>query len=285
MKRKLCGTRLTVGSQAFQPEDAGSNPVTRSTPKLYLEFCSSGDPRYRTIRNEHYVGNVGSHGQQVHFLIHYKGEMVGIISGGSAVYATGVRDAFFGIAGYGKLTKTKVLNGIVDNTVFRLLLHEKNLASRIVALWREAVAVLWEEMYGAVVYGYETFVIVRGGTAVVDEQRVETTAEQVGQADDRYGALYTADNWVFTGITDGSSKTHRGEGRGLAGGLKAEKKPFIREPVPKKLVFCRWRKGFDKALEFEYISSWRAQTPEEKQRTKDLGKKRKQLNGMYYYWN
>jgi hypothetical protein len=285
MKRTLCGTRLMVGQQVFQPVNAGSNPVTRSTPELYLEYCSMSHPLYKEIRDQHYVGNVGSMGQQVHFLVHYKGDIVGIISGGSAVYAVNIRDVFFGIS---KANREKVINGLVDNTVFRLLVHEKNLASRIVALWREAVAVVWEEMYGAAVYGYETFVIERGGTAVVDERRVETTPEQVGQDKDRHGHLYLADNWTLVGISDGSSKTHRGKGRGgLTGGQKEgeEKTPFIREAVPKKLVFCKWRKGFDKPVEFKYISSWRSKTPEEKQLQKDLAKKRRQLNGMCYYWN
>jgi hypothetical protein len=53
-------------------------------PDFLLEFCSREDPRYKTIRDEHYVKNKGAHGQQVHFLVWYKRTLVGIISGGAA---------------------------------------------------------------------------------------------------------------------------------------------------------------------------------------------------------
>jgi hypothetical protein len=80
---------------------------------LRLEFCSSRD--VADFENRHYVEKMpksyfratehskpagkprGHHGQQVHFLIWYRGENVGAISGGSSVYGTKVRDTFFGI--------------------------------------------------------------------------------------------------------------------------------------------------------------------------------------------
>jgi hypothetical protein len=87
----------------YLQEGDGSNPIFplhyhQGTPDLHLEFCSRSDIRYRDIRDRHYVANKGPCGQQIHFLIHYKDDVAGIISGGSAVYATHKRDRFFNIA-------------------------------------------------------------------------------------------------------------------------------------------------------------------------------------------
>lgn len=156
-------------------------------PELYLEFCGRSDPRYQAIRDRHYVENNGAYAQQIHFLIHYKREIVGIISGGSAAYATTVRDAFFKIT---PENRDQVLNGIVDNTVFRLELTEKNLATRVLSIWRKVIVQVWEDMYGVTVYGFETFVV---------------------EEDHRKGALYKADNWTFLGQTVGNSESLKGK--------------------------------------------------------------------------
>ena len=198
------------------------------------------------------VGEVrGHHGQQIHYLIWYETDHgwknVGAISGGSAVYATGVRDEFFRIT---EGNREKVINGIIDNTLFRLELPEYNLASKIVSLWRKAVVKDWEGLYGVKPYGFETFV----EYAEIDAHR------------QRVGSLYLADNWTRVGETTGSAKNH--VGKGLTGYLHGN--PFTRESVAKKIVFCKWINPFTEPQVCEYKSSWRGQTPEEKQ----LAKKR-----------
>ena len=123
-----CGSSLTK-TPIFPIGNAVSTtslPLQSWSPDLYLEFCSSGDPRYEAIRKDHYVVHKGCHGQQIHFLIWYKGALAGIISGGSPVFAVAARDSFFKIT---KENRTKVINGIVDNVVFRLVNHERNLGS------------------------------------------------------------------------------------------------------------------------------------------------------------
>src|SRR5260370_1065166 len=100
----------------------------RHTLELYLEFCKRTDPRYKDIRDRHYVPNRGAQGQQAHFLIHYDSEIVGIISAGSAIWSRKDRDKFFKIT---KENRTKVLPGIVNMTVFRLEKRVPNLASRV----------------------------------------------------------------------------------------------------------------------------------------------------------
>jgi hypothetical protein len=151
---------------------------------LRLEFCSSRD--VAEFETRHYVAKMpenyfratqhskpagkprGHHGQQVHFLIWYKGKNVGAISGGSSVYGTKVRDTFFGIS---KNNREQTLNGVIDNTLFRLEYsldrnacvygeedtkkrkclnpdHNHNLATQVLALWRRNVVAYWEFLYG-----------------------------------------------------------------------------------------------------------------------------------------
>jgi hypothetical protein len=238
--------------------------------RILFQFCSSKD--IKIFEKNHYVrkmtatgrtdnskaiGDVrGHHGQQIHYLIWYETDdgwkNIGAISGGSAVYATGCRDTFFHI---NKENREKVINGIIDNTLFRLELHEFNLATTIVSLWRKTVVKDWEGLYGVKPYGFETFV--EYGEIDANTQRV--------------GSLYLADNWTRVGETSGNTKNH--VGKGLTGGLHGN--PFTRECVPKKIVLCKWIKPFTEPQTCDYKSSWRGQTSEEKQLAKERAAWRK----------
>jgi Domain of unknown function (DUF4338) len=191
----------------------GKGVVLNPESEIWLESCSRTDPRYEEIREDHYIPNHGAIGQQVHFLIHYKGKIAGIISGASPVYATSSRDNFFGID---KKNRSKFLQGIVNNIVFRLENHEPNLATRVLKSWRNVIPHFWYEKYGTVVYGFETFVI---------------------ENDTRKGALYKADNWTAAGTTAGATKVRDG----------IDKPADNWKAVPPKLVYCRWRDGFEQA--------------------------------------
>jgi hypothetical protein len=238
-----------------QREGDGSNPISslqyhRGKPDLHLEFCTRSDMRYQDIRDRHYVPNKGSCGQQIHFLIHHKGDIAGIISGGSAVYATQARDEFFHIT---KNSRETVLNGIINNIVFRLEKGEDNLATRCLSMWRSITAYLWEALYEVKVFGFETFVV---------------------ETDFRKGTLYKADNWEFQGETSGSTKSH--EGVGLTGGSSK------RQKIIPKLTFCRWHNNHRKPIESDYSSSWRCCTREEKARAKRLSTMRKSCLGQQF---
>jgi hypothetical protein len=201
-------------TEPLDASDAEVLPAIRmpaSLRDIRLELCSRTDPRYENIRENHYIDNHGCIGQQAHFLIHYKGALAGIISGASPVFATSSRDQFFGI---GKSNRGKFLQGIVNNIVFRLENHESNLASRVLSVWRNIIPHYWYEKYGAVVYGFETFVI---------------------ETDARKGALYKADNWTLAGTTSGATKVRNG----------IENPADNWKSVTPKLVYCRWRDGFD----------------------------------------
>lgn len=186
---------------------------------LDLERCKRTHPEYQDIRNRHYVENRGTHGQQLHYLIKLNGETVGIISGASSVWAVKSRDEFFGL---NKDNKRKGLPSLINNTVFRIEVHHKNLASRVLAMWRKRIASDWEERYKVKVHGFETFVV---------------------ETDFRKGACYKADNWVFVGITAGSTKTHKG--------LANKSERLMTTP---KMVYCK--KIPNTVLSTEYEATW-----------------------------
>jgi Domain of unknown function (DUF4338) len=241
---------------------------------LYLQFCSSSD--VVDFEARHYVVKMpkdalratpaskaagkprGHHGQQIHFLIWYNGENVGAISGGSAVYATACRDNFFDI---NSNNREQVINGIIDNTLFRLENPERNLASRCLSLWRKKIVGYWKYLYDVEPFGFETF--------------VEYAELQDGTGRQRVGSLYLADNWNFVGETFGSTKNHIGVG--LTGGLQG--KVFERTKAPIKRVFCKWISGFSEPVYCEYKSSWRGKTEEEKLLAKNRAERRKKCMG------
>lgn len=227
-------------------------------PDLYLEFCVLTDPRYQAIRERHYVRNKGVHAQQVHFLVNFKGEDVGIISGSSCVYATPARDKFFGITSE---NREKVLRGIINNVVFRINPEksEKNLATRTLALWRKVAPKIWEDIYQVSVYGFETLVIEKrehiteGGEGSVpfkdDPEKEKWRLSVFGDFKNSPGTLYKADNWTFVGPTEGNTKEHDDVGLNKA---------FKRTKVDPKNVWCKWRDGFSKPVESETIPTWQA---------------------------
>jgi hypothetical protein len=213
----------------------------------------------------------------------YKGELAGIISGGGAVYACAPRNSFFRMT---KDNTQKVINGVVDNTVFRLVNHEKNLGSRVLSLWEKTVAIVWKDLYGAEVYGFETFIVREGLMLEVKEEGVhEVVLVPDPEGIVRRGNLYKASNWLYCGETSGSAKGH--DGVGLTGGREGGKGCFLRKKTPKKDVYCKWAQGHKSAIEFEYKSSWKAATkegtPEEKLIAKEKSLKRKTYLGMFFY--
>jgi hypothetical protein len=215
-----------------------------------LEFCKSSDPRYQDIRDRHYVPNHGTQGQQLHFIIHYKNQVVGIISAASSVYAVKARDDFFQIPKDKLVRQQYHLPSIVNNTVFRLEYHEKNLATKVLSKWRRVIEELWKQLYGVSVTGFETFVV---------------------ENDTRKGALYKADNWTMVGMTSGNAKAHG------KGGMKGKS---FREDTVAKIILC---KKIGNALPTDkYVSSWRAVSEDEKIRAKALSKIRQGLIGKMY---
>lgn len=232
-------------------------------PELFLEMISTADLRWKQFRADHYIKSYdyqhfrqtgehrtlnakeredlgmksGERGQQVHFLIWYRGEPVGIISGGSAVYNTATRDIFFGFPK--KIDERKqVINSVVNNTVYHLASREKNLFSRVLALWEKVVPYVWNELYEAPVCGFETFV-----------EEEETT-------NGGRGSGYRATGWTHLGKTAGNAKTHPPEnGLSKTAGGKSSRR-FGK--TTKKDVLCKWRPGFKTLLATVYRPTWQA---------------------------
>jgi hypothetical protein len=231
----------------------------------------------------------GCHGQQIHFLVWYKGEIAGIISGASAVFATAPRDKFFKIT---KDNRTKVINGIVDNVVFRLINHERNLGSRVLSLWEKVSAEVWEELYGVKVFGFETFIVREGLMCEVVTKEKDEFGRNIREVivvvdpekNIRRGNMYKAANWNHVGKTSGSAKGH--DGVGLTGGIEG-KGSFLRKNTPIKEVYCKWVTGYFTPVESIYKSSWKAATKEGTTEEKKLAKQknivRKQLSGIKFY--
>lgn len=192
--------------------------------EIRLDKCKRSSIEYQEIRSRHYIPNNGAVGQQLHYIVKISDgggyRTVGIISAGSAAYAVGSRDRFFGI---NKENRQIALNSIVDNTVFRLEERIPNLGTQVLAMWRKRVQKDWFDTYGVKVAGFETFII---------------------ESEQRKGAMYKADNWSFVGQTDGSTKFHK----------HGVDKQFERRETCKKLVFCKWVKGGQLAT--EYYPSW-----------------------------
>ena len=196
--------------------------------KVRLVQCRLSDPAYKWIRDRHYIPNNGAIGQQVNYLIHFDQDIVGVISGASAVWGTTARDEFFGVSEDEELRSVQ-LNGIINNNVFRLEHPAPNLASVVLAKWRKQIQEDWFELYGVRVAGFETFII----------------EENLRDGRCRDGTCYRADNWECVGVTAGNTKKRTGQ---LDEGLG-------RQDVVRKLVYCKRIKGVP--LPTEYQSSWR----------------------------
>lgn len=217
---------------------------------VILEFCKRTNPQYQDIRNRHYIPNKGTHGQQIHFLIHFEGEIVGIISGASSVYAVKARDNFFEIPSDKQVKQSLYLPAIVNNTVFRLEKHYKNLGTKVLSKFRKVIAYLWEEIYNIPVIGFETFVI---------------------ETDYRKGSVYRADNWSYVGQTFGNTKTHKGLNT-----------PSKRNQAERKMIYCKWVKNKPIKPTVPYKSSWKAETKEERGRAKQINKFKKECLGSKF---
>jgi len=248
-------------------------------PSLYLEFVSAGDPRFTKVRATHYISSFsleeqrcftaeerigrglkfGDRGQQIHFLIWYNGEIAGIISGGGGVKCTAARDKFFGVDNKEMRKRmNRWLNGIVDNTVYCLTNHEKGLFGRVLSMWEKTVSVVWQDIYGFPVYGYETFI---------------EPDPTVGRGD---GRGYLDTGWTFVGKTAGKAVGHpKGTGINQVDGKSTRQ---YGDTTPKN-TFCKWRKGFNKVVEGEYASSWKGKTTEEKYIAKHKTRIRKSYIG------
>lgn len=207
-----------------------------------LELVKRSDPLYQQFRSRHYIPDRGVVGQQLQYLVFYAGEVVGVIGGASAVFTNQARDEFWQFS-EDKDTKTRQLNSVINNNIFRLEYPAPNLATMVLAMWRRQIVQDWQDLYGVEVAGFETFVV----------------EERLWNGKTRNGACYRADNWEMVGITKGYGKTN-------ARGREHQNKTL----KAKKLIYCKRIPG--RTLCSDYTTSWN-----DLERTKELNKKRGQM--------
>ena len=201
-------------------------PDTADKSKVRLQLVKSSDPIYIQYRKEHYIPNRGVVGQQLQYLIFYGSEVVGVIGGASAVFTSEFRDEYWELSDDRDL-KTKQLNSIINNNIFKLDYPAPNLATIVLGMWRKQIASDWKNLYGVEVAGFETFVV----------------EERLWNKKTRNGACYRADNWELVGITKGYGDTN-------VRGREHKNKTL----QAKKLIYCLKIKG--KQLCSEYETAW-----------------------------
>ena len=176
------------------------------------------------------------------YLILYDEKVVGVIGGASAVFKTQKRDQYLGLS-EDRDTKTRQLNSIINNNIFKLDYSAPNLATIVLKKWRKQIAKDWETLYGVEVAAFETFVV----------------EERLWNGKTRNGACYRADNWSLVGITSGYGLTN-------TRGRKHNNK-LLRS---QKLIYCLRLKG--KEFCTEYTTSWH-----DPKRQRALARKRKEM--------
>jgi len=119
----------------------------------------------------HYPNSKGIPGRSLCYLVYDGPALIGIIAANSPPSNYRVFRDFFNCDND---------NCFVNNNVFRMIRHEKNLATKVLSRFRRRVRDDYQEKYGEKLIGIVTFV-----------------------EPPRTGALYKADNWTYLGMTQG----------------------------------------------------------------------------------
>lgn len=174
---------------------------------IHLQISNKSDGQVRSLMEIHYSHPKGFVGRQIIYKIYDDYKFLGAIAGGSATQHLPGRDEFFG--------DSFKLNQVINNTFFHLLPTDlKNVGTQVLKLWRQKVVEDWVKFYEEDVIGFETLVELP-----------------------RTGALYKADNWIYTGTTKGFTC------RRVGGNSDTEKFGGVRvwdyDNLKPKLVFCK----------------------------------------------
>ena len=214
---------------------------------LFLQQTKRTDKRLLVRMKRHYSQPKGFVGRNICYAVYQDDIYYGHIVGGSATRFLPGRNEYLGIT-------IKELNKVVNNIFYNISkvdnkYPKRNFTSLVVKEFMKTITKDWYKKYGDVVIGFETFVV---------------------ETDYRKGCLYKADNWSFVGKTSGSRKHHKGL-----------KNKSMRSKTNKKLIYCRWVKK-EKIPIIKYISSWRKETKEEKERAKAITSAKDNLIGKVF---
>src|SRR5574341_354551 len=151
----------------------GVRPVTRAERPLW-KAC---------LAHYHYLGYAPGAGEQLGYVAHVEGRLVGCLAWGAATYRNGPRDTYLG---WDLPTKRARLHLVAQNTRFLLLpgVRVPHLASKVLAANLRRLSADWQARYGHDLLLAETF---------VDPTRFR-------------GTCYRAANWVCLGPTQGAGK-------------------------------------------------------------------------------
>lgn len=174
---------------------------------MHLILSSKGDSDVKNMMANHYSQPKGFVGRQIIYKIYDDNEQLcGAIAGGSATLHLPGRNEFFGSA--------FSINEVINNIFFHLIPNgDKNLGTKTLKLFRNAVVVDWQRKYGDRVIGFETLVELP-----------------------RSGSIYKADNWTQVGQTTGyTCKRVAGKGTDTWTG----KRVWDTKNLRPKIVFCK----------------------------------------------
>ena len=144
-----------------------------------LKLVPKSHPVFSTLFLTHYPASKGIVGRSLNYLIYKNKEIVGIIGVNSPPLNYKKFNDFFG-----KGKELKFLN----NNVFKLIITEHNLGTKVLKLLRNTVLKDYKEKYREELMGLITFV-----------------------EPPRTGAMYKADNWTYLGMTEGVQCHRRGD--------------------------------------------------------------------------
>jgi len=142
-----------------------------NTPDLCLVRVPKSDGLFGKLFFEHYPQSKGIPGRSMCYLVYKDYQVCGIIGVNSPPRRYKKFVEFF---------DSNDANLIVNNNIFKLINHEKNLGTKVLRLFRGIVRKDYLEKYGENLLGIITFV-----------------------EPPRDGAIYKADNWSFLGETKG----------------------------------------------------------------------------------
>jgi len=161
--------------QRFFIPDSYKYPFLLQIPKGHKVFAS--------LYLSHYPNSKGIVGRSINYLVIWKEKIAGIIGGNSPPYSVKPIDKFFGIT---KENRSEKLRTFFNNDIFRLIIHEKNLATMTLRSFRRIIKQDYYRKYGEKLLGLITFV-----------------------EPPRDGTIYKADNWIYLGMTKGFGTTQR----------------------------------------------------------------------------
>ena len=179
MKNATRGVVMIIQKQIFK--------YIYTDKELDLQEVDLKHPTFNSLFKTHYPRSRGIVGRKINYLIWYKGELAGIIGFSSPPFVKYALEYFF------QNPTIHDTRYILNNNVFRLIINEKNLGSRVLSLARKTVIERYKEKYGDNLKGFITFV-----------------------EPPRKGIVYKADNWDFIGYTKGL-KANRKNGKFISG--------------------------------------------------------------------